>query len=230
MRRKTQMDAMYEVAQAAIASGEIDKSKAEEKMRQHQCYYCASPMEFWATPRLLPCCRDHSDKVGEIENRVLGVEGFGVPIPPPLPEQNPDDHTGEVYLSSVSWGDFPPIVWRGDLSRPDADIISECKRALSHKNSTPWWDVDHPNQTDAQILAKIDDARATLRKAQDDARQALANLHDIEAEAKRTGHQQVVDSWVTDRCHNHSEGCSFDSAVMTVDARGRYRIRYFCCY
>ena len=36
----------------------------------------------------------------------------------------------KIYLSSRGWGDYSPLNWTGDITRPDADILAECKDLL----------------------------------------------------------------------------------------------------
>ena len=56
-----------------------------------------------------------------------------------------------IHLSSRGWGDYSPVTWRGDITRPDADIEAECLAALSASN-----DVDDPSP---DIPALISSAR-----------------------------------------------------------------------
>ena len=65
-----------------------------------------------------------------------------------------------VTLSSRGWGDYSPCAWSGDISRPDADILAECRRLLSTER-----DVDDRDLTDDDILAKIAAARQELADA-----------------------------------------------------------------
>lgn len=60
----------------------------------------------------------------------------------------------EIYLSARGWGDYSPCVWRGDITRPESEILAECHRALK-----TGFDVDRPNQTDEEILAEIRSAK-----------------------------------------------------------------------
>ena len=60
-----------------------------------------------------------------------------------------------IYLSSRGWGDYSSCEWSGDITRPDAEILAECKHNLTTEQ-----DVDKPDQSDAEILAKITEARA----------------------------------------------------------------------
>jgi len=59
-----------------------------------------------------------------------------------------------IYLSSRGWGDYSPVEWFGDITRPDSEIMAECQLVL--KNG---YDVDNPKQTDEEILHKISEAR-----------------------------------------------------------------------
>lgn len=65
-----------------------------------------------------------------------------------------------VYLSARGWGDFSPLEWYGDITRPEADILAECRRALAEGH-----DVDMPNQSDEELLGKIRAAREAYETA-----------------------------------------------------------------
>ena len=71
----------------------------------------------------------------------------------------------EIYLSSRGWGDYSGVAWRGDITRPDTEIIAECQALLAAGT-----DVDTPNQSDAQLLVRISIARATWQVRQDAAK------------------------------------------------------------
>lgn len=60
-----------------------------------------------------------------------------------------------IYLSSRGWGDYSSLDWTGDITRSDTDILSECKKLLIDGH-----DVDKRNQSDADILKLIQEARA----------------------------------------------------------------------
>jgi len=60
-----------------------------------------------------------------------------------------------IYLSSRGWGDFSPVEWIGDITRPDADILAECRQLLING-----YDVDNTNQSHTEILALITAARS----------------------------------------------------------------------
>lgn len=61
----------------------------------------------------------------------------------------------KIYLSSRGWGDYSSLDWTGDITRPDADIIKECRELLVTGH-----DVDKRNQSDEDILNLIQAARA----------------------------------------------------------------------
>ena len=64
------------------------------------------------------------------------------------------DNTVTIYLSSRGWGDFSPLEWAGDIRKPDADIMDECKKLLQNG-----YDVDMPNIADDELINKINQAR-----------------------------------------------------------------------
>lgn len=60
-----------------------------------------------------------------------------------------------ISLSSRGWGDYSSCEWRGDITRPDAEILAECKHNLTTER-----DVDKPDQSDMEIIGLIQAARA----------------------------------------------------------------------
>jgi hypothetical protein len=62
-----------------------------------------------------------------------------------------------VFLSTRGWGDYSPLALEIDISRPDCEIIAECKKSLADGH-----DVDHRDQSDEEILGKINAARQKL--------------------------------------------------------------------
>lgn len=65
-----------------------------------------------------------------------------------------DKKTVRIYLSSRGWGDYSSLEWVGDITRPDAEIIKECKELLLNGH-----DVDKANQSDTDILKLVQEAR-----------------------------------------------------------------------
>jgi len=113
----------------------------------------------------------------------------------------------QIYLSSRGWGDYSACEWVGDITRPDAEILAECKHRL-----TTEYDVDQPNQTDDEIMAKIAKSRADWETAP--ARRAAreaAEEEDIRRKIE-TGYCFACESW----CHG-------DCGHYSNDPRVRYR-------
>lgn len=110
-----------------------------------------------------------------------------------------------IHLSSRGWGDYSPCEWRGDITRPDAEILVECKHAL-----TTGHDVDFANQSDDEILAKITKARAGYESApaRKAAREA-AEAADI-ASKVASGYCFACGTW----CHGDCGHYSSDPQVM----------------
>lgn len=65
-----------------------------------------------------------------------------------------------IYLSSRGWGDYSACEWVGDITRPDAAILAECRDRLTKEH-----DVDQPNLPDQDILSLIADARTKWEAA-----------------------------------------------------------------
>ena len=113
--------------------------------------------------------------------------------------------TVTISLSSRGWGDYSMCEWTGDITRPDCEIIAECKKALANGH-----DVDCRNQSDDEILGKINAARlkweaAPARKAALEA----AEKADI-ANKVATGYCFACNSYCHGDCGNYSN----DPATM----------------
>ena len=52
-------------------------------------------------------------------------------------EREAEMRRGRIYLSSRGWGDYSPVEWVGDITRPAAEIEAECAAALAPA-SPPW--------------------------------------------------------------------------------------------
>jgi uncharacterized protein YxjI len=64
-----------------------------------------------------------------------------------------------IFLSSRGWGDYSPVVWNGDITRDMDEIFVECKHALQGA-----FDIDSPNQTDEEIINKINTAKSKFEE------------------------------------------------------------------
>ena len=103
-----------------------------------------------------------------------------------------------IYLSSCGWGDYSSCEWRGDITRPDAEIMEECKKLLGGH------DVDQPNQSDEEIMGKIEATRrnwetAPARKAAQEAAEAENIRRKIE-----TGYCFTCETWCHGDCGHYS--------------------------
>jgi len=65
-----------------------------------------------------------------------------------------------IYLSLRGWGDYSACEWHGDITRPDAEILAECRKLLATEH-----DVDQPNQSDEELTDKIIKARSQWQAA-----------------------------------------------------------------
>lgn len=65
--------------------------------------------------------------------------------------------TMEVHVSSRGWGDYNSIYWKGAANKPTDEIMAECRQLMAQS-----YDVDHINQTDEELAAKIEEARTEL--------------------------------------------------------------------
>lgn len=104
-----------------------------------------------------------------------------------------------IYLSSRGWGDYGSLDWYGDITRPDAEILAECKHLLATGH-----DVDQPNQSDEEILSKIKAARESWRTAPErKAAREKAEAEDIKRKIE-TGYCFACDTWCHGDCGNYS--------------------------
>lgn len=107
--------------------------------------------------------------------------------------------TARIYLSSRGWGDYSACEWVGDITRPDTEILAECRKALAEGH-----DVDVPNQSDEEILGKIAEARkqhstSAERKAAAEAEEA----EDIQRKVS-SGYCFNCETWCHGACGHYS--------------------------
>lgn len=69
-------------------------------------------------------------------------------------EKEKEANQVKIYLSSRGWGDYSSLEWIGDITRSDAEILDECLHMLATGH-----DVDTPDQSDIDVLLKIESAR-----------------------------------------------------------------------
>jgi hypothetical protein len=104
-----------------------------------------------------------------------------------------------IYLSSRGWGDYSPCEWVGDITRPDADILAECKHLLITEH-----DVDRYNLTDVEIMAKITEARDKWA-AEPERRAAREAEEKADIDRKiESGYCFFCESWCHGDCGHYS--------------------------
>lgn len=123
--------------------------------------------------------------------------------------------TVRIYLSSRGWGDYSPVEWVGDITRPDGEILAECRDRLAKS-----YDVDKPNQTDEELLTLIHAARETWegKPARDAARRA-AEEEDIRRKVD-SGYCFACESWCHGDCGHYS-----NDPMVRVDRYARHATR-----
>lgn len=87
---------------------------------------------------------------------------------------------GEITLSTRGWGDYPSLIWVGDLNRPDNEILAECKTLFEQGH-----DVDL-KLTDDEILALIAKARVSKQEFAEQRAKDIANAQSIIDKASPT--------------------------------------------
>lgn len=115
----------------------------------------------------------------------------------------------KIYLSSRGWGDYSPCEWIGDITRPDNEILAECRQHL-----TTGYDVDRPNQSDEDIIAKITKARSDWETAP--AREAAREAEEAEDIRRKVG---------SGYCFNCGTWCHGDCGHYSNDPHTMYRRR-----
>lgn len=111
-----------------------------------------------------------------------------------------EDSRVTIYLSSRGWGDYSPVVWQGDITRQDTDILAECRILLRDGH-----DVDQPNQSDEELISKISKTRAAweTEPARKAAREA-AEAEDIRRKIA-TGYCFACESYCDGDCGHYSK-------------------------
>ncbi len=146
-------------------------------------------------------------KVGEIINGgeiVMGDDWANHPVNKKI--QAEEDRRREqekkmvkIFLSTRGWGDYSNVEWRGDITRPNEEILEECKTALENG-----YDVDFPDQSDEELLKKIVEAREKWEGKEAAKKEAeTAEQADIQHKIE-TGFCFNCESWCHGDCGNYS--------------------------
>lgn len=133
--------------------------------------------------------------------------------------------TVTISLVTRGWGDYGMVEWRGDITRPTAEIVAEC-RAKLERDTEKDRDI-----TDAEIAKEVADAKAAWAAKNAKRKVAAAHVEECKRRARETGERVKIESWVTNRCHNgNDDQCSFDDAVRWAMPDGTEKITYTCCF
>lgn len=114
-----------------------------------------------------------------------------------------------IYLSSRGWGDYSPLEIEIDINRPDCEIIAECKKALADGH-----DVDDRDQSDEEIMKKINAARQKL------------NAHAEKNTAKAAEESEIQRKIKTGYCFHCESYCYGDCGHYSNDPAIRYRRKF----
>jgi hypothetical protein len=114
--------------------------------------------------------------------------------------------TVTISLITRGWGDYGMVEWRGDITRPTADIVSECRAKLAADTQK---DRD---LTDAEIRAAVESAKAQWAAKNAKREAAAAHVEECKRRARETGARVEIRHYATD-CHDAKEECSLDIAT-----------------
>ena len=67
-----------------------------------------------------------------------------------------------VQLSTCGWGYYSTCKWTGDITRPDAEILAECREELN-----TGYRVDRRHQSDEELLDRITTARRDWQREEE---------------------------------------------------------------
>lgn len=109
-----------------------------------------------------------------------------------------------IILSSRGWGDYSPLEIEIDITRQDCEIIADCRKALADGH-----DVDRRDQSDEEILKKVNTARQKLNAPAPQKTDREAAEREIQRKIK-AGYCFSCESYCHGDCGNYSN----DPAIM----------------
>lgn len=111
--------------------------------------------------------------------------------------------TVTISLVTRGWGDYGMVSWRGDITRPTAEIVAECRAKLERDTEK---DRD---MSDDEIAKEVEAAKAQW-SAKNAKREAnTAHIEDCKRRARETGTRVEIRHYATE-CHDPREECSLD--------------------
>ena len=175
---------------------------------------------------------EHFAKIGQNGNTLIEwAEEYDKRMAPILKAQyeakkEKEEKTIKIYISSRGWGEFSPVEWIGDASTPTYVIIAEARKLMADSN-----DVDSINQSDDELSATIEKAKASHNLKKAEATAKAKEITDAIETAKATGKAVVISTWTTTSCHNgNDDECSCDIATKYANPDGTITTKYSCCY
>lgn len=111
--------------------------------------------------------------------------------------------TVTISLVTRGWGDYGLVSWRGDITRPTAEIVAECRAKLDRDTEK---DRD---MTDEEIANEVEAAKAEWAKKNAKREAAAAHVEDCKRRARETGTRVEIRHYATE-CHDPNEECSLD--------------------
>lgn len=108
-----------------------------------------------------------------------------------------------INLVTRGWGDYGMVSWRGDITRPTAEIVAECRANLERDTEK---DRD---MTDDEIAKEVEAARAEWAAKNAKREAAAAHVEDCKRRARETGERVEIRHYATE-CHDPREECSLD--------------------
>jgi hypothetical protein len=109
-----------------------------------------------------------------------------------------------IMLSTRGWGDYSPLEVEIDITRPDCEIIADCRKALEEGH-----DVDRRDQSDEEILKKVNTARQKLNAPAPQKTDRESAEREIQRKIK-AGYCFSCESY----CHGDCGNYSSDPATM----------------
>lgn len=119
-----------------------------------------------------------------------------------------DANRVKIMLSTRGWGDYSPLEIEIDLSKSDAEIIADCRKALADGH-----DVDCRDQSDEEILKKINAARKKL------------NTHAEKNTTKAAEKAEIQHKIDSGYCFNCESYCHGDCGHYSNDPEIMYRCK-----
>lgn len=114
--------------------------------------------------------------------------------------------TVTISLVTRGWGDYGMASWRGDITRPTAEIVAECRERLDCDTEK---DCD---MTDDEIAREVESAKAQWAAKYAKRENTAAHIEECKRRARETGARVEIRHYATD-CHDAKEECSLDIAT-----------------